>query len=130
MQIQAFKGLVIIVNAIAENMGSESNPNGQNTQIVISEFKPFWIERSDVINGDLEGWVDFIRLRKFKKKKIMIVRNHFNRDQKKGLEFSQISRLVLDNPDPKSLAFFFRYTPALDKNKVEDFLSEPGEFNV
>ena len=130
MQIQAFEGLVTVDDAIAENMGSGSNPNGENTQIVISEFKPFWIERSDAIIGDLEGWVDFIRLRKFKKKKIMIAGNHFNRDQKKGLEFLQISSLVLDNPDPKSLAFFFRYTPGLDKNKVGDFLGEPGEFNV
>ena len=130
MQIQAFEGLVALVDAIADNTSSGSNPNGENTQIVISEFKPFWIERSDAIIGDLEGWVDFIRLRKFKKKKIMMAGNHFNRDEKKGLEFLKISRLVPDNPDPKSIAFFFRFTPGLDKNKIGDFLGEPGEFNV
>ncbi|KAK3220281.1 hypothetical protein Dsin_014251 [Dipteronia sinensis] len=37
---------------------------------------------------------------------------------------------VRDPPDPKAFAFFFRYTPVLDKNMIGDYLGDPDEFQI
>ncbi|MQL77395.1 hypothetical protein Taro_009810 [Colocasia esculenta] len=130
MQVQAFEGLTAMIAAIVENMDFDRSPEGECYQMQISEFSPFWTERCDDGGDNHEAWVDFVRTRKFKKKKVMMAANHFNRDEKKGLEYLRISHLVADPPDAKSLACFFRYTPDLDKNKIGDYLGDPGEFNI
>ncbi|CAA6666264.1 unnamed protein product [Spirodela intermedia] len=130
MQIQAFEGLTAVVDTIAENMDFDRCPDGETYQMAITEFKPFWLERSDSHYDDPDAWVEFTRMRKLKKKRILLAGSHFNRDEKKGLEFLKFSRLVPEYPDAKSIAFFFRYTPGLDKNKMGDFLGEPDEFNI
>lgn len=74
--------------------------------------------------------MDFLRIRKIQKRKIRIAGNHFNRDEKKGLEYLKISYLVSDPPDAKAIAYFFRHTPILDKNMIGDYLGDPGEFHI
>ncbi|KAM6555329.1 hypothetical protein CsatB_002348 [Cannabis sativa] len=48
----------------------------------------------------------------------------------KGLEYLQLSKLSPDPHDPKALAFFFRYTPGLDKSMVGDYLGDPESFHL
>ncbi|XP_077230483.1 GNOM-like 2 [Tasmannia lanceolata] len=129
MQVQAFEGLVAVINNIADNIDNDENPNQMFQPIELSEYIPFWVEKCDNYE-DPETWVDFIRTRKLQKKKIMIAANHYNRDEKKGLEFLKFSNLVPNPPDPKSIAYFYRYTPGLDKNKIGDYLGDPDEFHV
>ncbi|XP_039118527.1 ARF guanine-nucleotide exchange factor GNL2 [Dioscorea cayenensis subsp. rotundata] len=131
MQVQAFEGLTAIVRTIADgtDMDMHDPPDKNDYNIDITEFKPFWLERHDSQDSP-ETWVDFVRMRKLKKKKIMIAANHYNRDEKKGLDFLKICHLVESPPDPESFAYFFRYTPGLDKTKIGDYLGDPDEFNL
>ncbi|XP_042492770.1 ARF guanine-nucleotide exchange factor GNL2 [Macadamia integrifolia] len=131
LQIQAFQGLIVIVHNLADNVEEENDYSSSKGSypLEISEYKPFWIEKCD--NGDdLESWIKFVRLRKAQKKKILIAGNHFNRDEKKGLEYLKITNLVSDPPEPKSLAYFYRYTPGLDKIAIGDYLGDPGELHI
>ncbi|CAK9152750.1 unnamed protein product [Ilex paraguariensis] len=130
LQVQAFEGLAVIIHNIADNVDKEddSSPSGPYT-IEVSEYRPFWEEKSKE-NEDLETWVDYVRVRKAQKRKILIAGNHFNRDEKKGLEYLKISQLISDPPDPKAHAFFFRYTPRLDKTMIGDFLGDPDDFHI
>ncbi|KAK7844748.1 arf guanine-nucleotide exchange factor gnl2 [Quercus suber] len=128
LQVLAFEGLATMIHNIADNIDKEddSSPIGPYP-VVITEYSPFWEEKS---KDELESWVDFVRIRKAQKKKILIAASHFNRDEKKGLEYLKFSKLVSDPPDPKAYAFFFRYTPGLDKNMIGDYLGDPSHFNI
>ncbi|CAL9779691.1 unnamed protein product [Musa acuminata subsp. burmannicoides] len=129
LQIQAFGGIVTIITTIADNIEVDQAPDREAYNIDVSDYKPFWVEKCD--NSDnSDTWVEFVRMRKLKKKKILIAANHYNRDDKKGLDFLKLSKLVPSPPEPKSLAYFFRFTPGLDKNKIGDFLGDPDEFNI
>ncbi|KAA8523098.1 hypothetical protein F0562_009521 [Nyssa sinensis] len=110
LQVQAFEGLVVIIQSIADNIYKEdiSGPFG-SYPVEIPEYRPFWEENSKD-NDDSEAWVDFVRVRKAQKRKLSIAGNHFNRDEKKGSEYLKISQLVSDPPDPKALAMFLHYT--------------------
>ncbi|KAL3532432.1 hypothetical protein ACH5RR_005953 [Cinchona calisaya] len=129
LQVQAFEGLVVIIHNIAENIDKEedTSPSGPYP-VEISEYKPFWEEMSK--DDGLETWVNFVRVRKAQKKKILISGNHFNQDDKKGLEYLKISLLIPDTPDPKAFALFFRFTPKLDKTMIGDYLGDPDEFHI
>ncbi|KAF2299608.1 hypothetical protein GH714_039285 [Hevea brasiliensis] len=61
---------------------------------------------------------------------LKLLRDHFNRDEKKGLEYLKICQLVSDPADPKAFAVFFRYTPGLDKSIIGDYLGDPDEFHM
>ncbi|XP_060963527.1 ARF guanine-nucleotide exchange factor GNL2 [Cannabis sativa] len=137
LKIQAFEGLMIIIHNIADNIdrqydNDDDNDNDSRTlfepyPVEISEFRPFWEDkpRNDSIN-----WVDFLRFRKAQKRKLLVTSYHFNCDEKKGLEYLQLSKLSPDPHDPKALAFFFRYTPGLDKSMVGDYLGDPESFHL
>ncbi|XP_020586815.1 ARF guanine-nucleotide exchange factor GNL2 [Phalaenopsis equestris] len=129
MQFQAFEGLLVIIHDIANGIEICEALSLDAYKIDDSEFKSFWLEHCDA-HKDPESWVEFVRMRKMKKKKMMIAANHYNRNEKKGMDFLSISRLVPSPPDPKSIAYFFRYTPRLDKNKIGDYLGIPDGFNV
>lgn len=127
LHIQAFEGLLIMIHNIADNIDKidDSTPLGPyNTQLI--EYTPFWedIEKDD----DLETWVEQVRVRKVQKKKLLIAANHFNRDNKKGLEYLKHAKLISDPPDPKAYAYFFRYTPGLDKKAIGEYLGDPDNF--
>ncbi|CAB4288468.1 unnamed protein product [Prunus armeniaca] len=128
IQIQAFEGLVIMIHNIAESIDREhdTSPSGPYP-IEITEYAPFW---EDKPKDDSEAWVQFVRVRKAQKRKILIAGHHFNRDEKKGMEYLKLYNLVSDPPDPKTLAFFFRYTPGLDKTMIGDYLGDPDEFHI
>ncbi|XP_059638176.1 ARF guanine-nucleotide exchange factor GNL2 [Cornus florida] len=130
LQVQAFEGLVVIIHTIADNINKEndSSPSGPYP-VEISEYRPFWEEQFQE-NYDSDTWVEYVRLRKAQKKKILIAGNHFNRDEKKGLDYLKISQLVSNPPDPKAFAIFFRYTPSLDKIMIGDYLGDPDEFHI
>ncbi|KAK4493444.1 hypothetical protein RD792_006795 [Penstemon davidsonii] len=129
IQVQAFEGLVVIFHNIADKIDKEddSSPSGPYP-VEISGFIPFWVEKSK--EEDSETWVDYVRVRKAQKRKILIAGSHFNRDDKKGLEYLKISQLIGDPPDPKAYAVFFRYTPGLNKTTIGDYLGDPDEFHV
>ncbi|KAK3439229.1 hypothetical protein EUGRSUZ_C03862 [Eucalyptus grandis] len=128
LQIQAFEGLVIVIHNIADNINWEENSSTLARHAVeITEYRPFWVEKFE---DEDENWVDSARMRKAQKRKMMIAGNHFNHDERKGLEYLKLSRLVSDPIDPKAFAFFFRYTPGLDKNLIGDYLGDPDEFHV
>ncbi|XP_047320346.1 ARF guanine-nucleotide exchange factor GNL2 [Impatiens glandulifera] len=130
LQIQAFEGLVVIIHNIADNIDKQedSSPFGPYP-VELTEYRPFWEEkRKDSV--DLETWVDHVRVRKAQKRKILIAANHFNRDEKKGLEYLKLSRLISNPPDPKGYAYFFRYTLGLDKTMLGEYLGDPDDFHL
>ncbi|EPS59939.1 hypothetical protein M569_14862, partial [Genlisea aurea] len=136
IQFQAFEGLAVILHIIADNIDREddSSPSGPYP-VEITRYKPFWEDKEEQNqtspeNGEEETWVDLVRYRKVQKRKILIAGNHFNRDDKKGLEYLKISQLVSDPPDAKAYATFFRYTPRLDKIMIGDFLGDPDSFHI
>ncbi|MED6209900.1 hypothetical protein PIB30_059151 [Stylosanthes scabra] len=127
MQIQAFEGLLILIHHIADNIDKEDSGPLGDYAVQLNEFIPFWeeIERDE---DDLESWVEHVRIRKYQKKKLLIASNHFNRDNKKGLEYLKHAKLISDLPDPKGHAYFFRYTRGLDKKIIGEYLGDPDEF--
>lgn len=130
LQVQAFEGLVIVIHNIADNIDNvdDSSPLGPYTN-QISEYRPFWEEREKG-ETDLESWVDYLRVRKLQKRKMLIAGNHYVRDDKKGLEYLKLAQLISDPPDPKVYAFFFRFTPGLDKNMIGEYLGDPDDFHL
>ncbi|KAL6331275.1 hypothetical protein AAG906_009703 [Vitis piasezkii] len=129
LQIQAFEGLVIMIHNISDHVDGEHDSSSSGPYPVeITEYRPFWDENFKA--NDSEDWVDHARLRKAQKRKIKIAGDHFNRDEKKGLDYLKISHLVPDPPDPKPFAYFFRYTPGLDKSMIGDYLGSPDELNL
>nr|XP_017223087.1 PREDICTED: ARF guanine-nucleotide exchange factor GNL2 [Daucus carota subsp. sativus] len=128
LQVQAFEGLIITLQNIADSVDKEdsSSPLGEYP-IEVSEYRPFWEERP--ANGS-ESWVDFVRKRKAQKRKITIASNHYNRDEKKGLDYLKVSHLVSDPPVAKAFAMFFRFTPGLDKTMIGDYLGDPSDFHL
>ncbi|XP_015898323.2 ARF guanine-nucleotide exchange factor GNL2 [Ziziphus jujuba] len=128
LRIQAFEGLMVLIHNIADNIDREddSTPHGPYP-VEISGYRPFW---EDKPKEDLETWVEYVRVRKAQKRKLLIAGHHYNRDEKKGLDYLKLSHLVSDPPDPKAYAFFFRYTNGLDKNSIGDYLGDPDEFHV
>ncbi|XP_031387596.1 ARF guanine-nucleotide exchange factor GNL2 [Punica granatum] len=128
LQIQAFEGLVIMIHNIADNINMEDPSSFEPHTMEITDYRPFWEEKPE---EEEENWVDLVRLRKAQKRKIMIAGNHFNRDDKKGLDYLKFSKLVSEDAlDPKGFAFFFRFTPGLDKDAIGDYLGDPDEFHI
>ncbi|KAK9060754.1 hypothetical protein SSX86_021460 [Deinandra increscens subsp. villosa] len=131
LQLHAFEGLMVLIHNIADNVDKQHNSRPRGPYPVeISEYKPFWEEIKIAKDTNFEEWIESVRVRKVQKRKMMIAGSHFNRDEKKGMEYLKISKLISDPPDPKGLAMFLRYTPGLDKTKIGDFLGDPSEFNL
>ncbi|XP_072148427.1 ARF guanine-nucleotide exchange factor GNL2 [Setaria viridis] len=138
VQLQAFEGLVNMITTIADNVEVDKAPDTDAYAVEVSEFRLFWTERWDPStgagaaagNGERETWVDFVRKRKLRKKKAAIAANHYNRDQKKGVEYLKLCHLIPTPPEPRSMAYFLRYSPGLDKNKIGEFLGDPDDFNL
>ncbi|XP_076904072.1 ARF guanine-nucleotide exchange factor GNL2-like [Bidens hawaiensis] len=130
LQLQAFEGLMVLIHNIADNVDKQnhSSPKGAYP-VERTEYKPFWEEIVDK-DSNYGEWIKAVRIRKVQKRKLMIAGSHFNRDEKKGLDYLKISKLIPDPPDPKGLAMFLRYTPGLDKTKIGDYLGDPSEFNL
>ncbi|XP_010240903.1 PREDICTED: ARF guanine-nucleotide exchange factor GNL2 [Nelumbo nucifera] len=130
LQIQAIEGLIIMIQNIADHIvDDESSTSAGSYPVEVTEYIPFWVEKSNR-NEDLDTWIEYMRVRKAQKRKIMIAANHFNRDEKKGLEYLKVAHLVSEPPDPKAFAYFYRYTPGLDKNTIGDYLGDPDEFHL
>ncbi|XP_076941268.1 ARF guanine-nucleotide exchange factor GNL2-like [Bidens hawaiensis] len=130
LQLQAFEGLMVLIHNIADNVDKQNHLSPNRVYPVeITEYKPFWEEIVDK-DSNYEEWIKAVRIRKVQKRKLMIAGSHFNRDEKKGLDYLKISKLIPDPQDPKGLAMFLRYTPGLDKTKIGDFLGDPSEFNL
>ncbi|TYH68985.1 hypothetical protein ES332_D05G026000v1 [Gossypium tomentosum] len=128
LQVQAFEGLIIMIHSISTNIDKEEDSTPSDPYpIEIKDYRPFWVEKP---KDDLETWVEYIRVRKAQKRKVLIGASHFSRDEKKGLEYLKHCQLVSDPPNPKSFAFFFRYTPGLDKNMIGDYLGDPDELHI
>ncbi|EEE62712.1 hypothetical protein OsJ_17515 [Oryza sativa Japonica Group] len=131
VQLQAFEGLVNMLTTIADNVEVDKAPDHAAYAVDISDYRLFWVERWDAAaaggSGNNETWVDFVRKRKLRKKKVAIAANHYNRDEKKGMEYLRLSQLVPTPPEPRSMAFFLRYSPGLDKNKIGELLGDPEE---
>ncbi|ESW24808.1 hypothetical protein PHAVU_004G161900 [Phaseolus vulgaris] len=127
LHIQAFEGLLIMIHNIADNIDKDGSTGSLGAySIQLTEYKPFWEEMDK--EDDLEGWVEHVRLRRLQKKKLLIAANHFNRDNKKGLEYLKHAKLISDPPDPAAHAHFFRYTPGIDKKTIGEFLGDPDPF--
>ncbi|CAN6202967.1 unnamed protein product [Urochloa humidicola] len=136
VQLQAFEGLVNMITTIADNVEVDKAPDHDAYAVDVSDFRHFWTERWDPTstttsgNNGGETWVDFVRKRKVRKKKVAIATNHYNRDQKKGVEYLRLCHLVPTPPEPRSMAYFLRYSPGLDKGKIGEFLGDPDEFSL
>ncbi|CAN6441526.1 unnamed protein product [Victoria cruziana] len=138
IQAQSFDGMVVMIQNIADGIeGTNSNlksaeigdlPSSSDC-IEITEYWPFWSGKCEDY-ADSEKVIEFVRMRKCMKKRLMVSSDHFNRDQAKGLEFLKHSHLVPDPPDAHSLAYFFRYAPGVDKTLVGDYLGDPDEFHM
>ncbi|PON37290.1 Armadillo-type fold containing protein [Parasponia andersonii] len=128
MQILALDGLISMIHGMAERVGSEL-PASEEVSVDLEDFKSFWMMKCENYNIP-NYWVPFVRKIKYIKKKLTIGADHFNRDPIKGFEFLQGMHLLPDELDPQSVAFFFRYTPGLDKNLVGDYLGNHDKFCV
>ncbi|KAF7819835.1 ARF guanine-nucleotide exchange factor GNL2 [Senna tora] len=130
LQIQAFEGLVITIHTIADSIDKlqDSSPLGPYSN-QITEYRPFWEEMAKD-EKDLESWVEYLRLRRLQKRKMLIAGTHYVRDDKKGLEYLKHAHLITDPPDPKDIAFFFRFTPGLDKNMIGEYLGDPDDLHL
>ncbi|KAH6800784.1 GNOM-like 2 [Perilla frutescens var. hirtella] len=129
IQVQAFEGLSVIFHYIADNIDREddSSPSGPYP-VEITEYRPFWEEKPK--GDDHEAWIDYLRFRKVQKRKILIAGSHFNRDDKKGLDYLKNSKLISEPPDPKAYGYFFRYTPKLNKTMIGEYLGDPDPFRL
>ncbi|KAF6137057.1 hypothetical protein GIB67_030821 [Kingdonia uniflora] len=128
MHILALDGLIAVIQGMAERIGNGSTVSEQ-VPLDFEEYIPFWTVKCENY-ADSSHWVQFVRRRKYIKRRLMIGADHFNRDPKKGLEFLQGTHLLPDKLDPQSVACFFRYTAGLDKNLVGDFLGNHDDFCV
>ncbi|KAJ4771535.1 ARF guanine-nucleotide exchange factor GNL2 [Rhynchospora pubera] len=131
IQIHAFTGLVHIFTTIAESIEStatDTSNDKEKYKLDMLEYEPA-LDR-DPPDPDSDTWVEFVRKRKLKKNKTMIAAHHYNKDEKKGIEYLKFAKLVATPPEPKTVARFFRYTPGLDKQKIGEYLGDPGEFNI
>uniref|UniRef100_A0A0D9W1V7 SEC7 domain-containing protein n=1 Tax=Leersia perrieri TaxID=77586 RepID=A0A0D9W1V7_9ORYZ len=128
VQLQAFEGLVNMLTTIADNVEVDKAPDQSAYAVDISDYRLFWTERWDAAAKDT--WVDFVRKRKVRKKKVAIAANHYNRDEKKGMEFLKLCHLVPTPMEPRSMAYFLRYSPGLDKNKIGEYLGDPEELSL
>ncbi|XP_061366468.1 ARF guanine-nucleotide exchange factor GNL2 [Gastrolobium bilobum] len=126
LHVQAFEGLLIMIHNIADNIDKDDSSLLDSYSIQLTEYKPFWEERDK--EDELEAWVEHVRMRKLQKKKLLIAANHFNRDNKKGLEYLKHANLISHPPDPIAYAYFFRYTPGLDKKTIGEYLGDPDSF--
>ncbi|CAI0628968.1 unnamed protein product [Linum tenue] len=128
LQAQAFEGLVGIIHNIAENINREgdSTPSGPYP-VHLTEYSKFWMDKP--LDGS-EASISYLRTRKAQKRKLLIAGNHYTRDDKKGLEYLRLSLMFPDPPDPRDYAFFFRFTPGLDKTMIGDYLGDPDEFHI
>ncbi|XP_047161324.1 ARF guanine-nucleotide exchange factor GNL2 [Vigna umbellata] len=127
LHIQAFEGLLIMIHNIADNIDKDGSSGSVGAySIQLPEYRPFWEEMDR--EKDLEAWLEHVRLRRLQKKKLLIAANHFNRDNKKGLEYLKHAKLISDPPDPKAHGHFFRYTPGIDKKTIGEFLGDPDPF--
>lgn len=128
MHILALDGLI----AIVKGMVSRINKSPQILDEVpfkLERYTPFWTAKCDNYS-DPNHWVQYIRHRKYIKKKLMAGVDHFNREPNKGLEFLQGIHLLPEKLDPHSVACFFHYTSGLDKNYVGEFLGNHDEFCI
>ncbi|KAJ4959517.1 hypothetical protein NE237_026628 [Protea cynaroides] len=128
MHILALEGLLAVVQGLAERT-CNALPIKDQTLLGFDDYTPFWIVKCEN-HTDPNCWVEFVCQRKHLKRVLMASADHFNRDQKKGLEFLQGMHLLPDKLDPSSVACFLRYTPGLDKNVVGDLLGSHDEFWV
>ncbi|KAL8500114.1 hypothetical protein ACS0TY_019927 [Phlomoides rotata] len=138
IQVQAFEGLAIIFHYIADRIDKdeddEEDKEGSKSRscgpypVEITEYRPFWEEQPK--GEDINSWIDYVRVRKVQKRKILIAGSHYNRDDRKGLEYLKITKLISDPPNAKAYAYFFRYTPKLDKTTIGEFLGDPDVFHV
>lgn len=129
MHVLALDGLNAMIQGMADRIGNDSPAPEQAASSDLEEYNPFWTLKCENYD-DPKHWVAFVHKMKFIKKRLMIGVDHFNRDPKKGLEFLQGMHLLPDKLDPKSVAYFFRYTTGLDKNLVGDFLGNHDEFCI
>ncbi|KAL2333279.1 hypothetical protein Fmac_014492 [Flemingia macrophylla] len=128
IHILALDGLIAVMQGMAERIGSGSLGSEQ-FPVNFEEYAPFWMEKCNNF-GDPNDWVPFVRRRKYIKRRLMIGADHFNRDDKKGLEFLQETHLLPSKLDAQSVACFLRYTAGLDKNLIGDYLGNHDEFCV
>ncbi|XP_031487291.1 ARF guanine-nucleotide exchange factor GNL2-like [Nymphaea colorata] len=142
IQSQSFDGMVVMIQNIADGIDgidrTNSNlkspefydaPSSSSDCIETTKYRSFWTEKCEDY-GDSETVIEFVRMRKCMKKRLMVSSDHFNRDEKKGLEFLKHSQLVPDPPDAHSIAYFLRYTQGVDKTLVGDYLGDPDEFHI
>ncbi|GAB2229051.1 hypothetical protein Droror1_Dr00023186, partial [Drosera rotundifolia] len=130
IQVQAFEGLILLIHAIADNVDKAGSVGLCGPyEVDVSVYTPFW-EESPKGDKDTDGWVESLRVKKNQKKKILIAGSHFNLDDKKGLEYLKLSNLIPDSPEEKAFAYFFRFTPGLDKTMIGDYLGDPDEFHI
>ncbi|GFY84889.1 sec7 domain-containing protein [Actinidia rufa] len=128
MHVLALDGLIAMIQGMADRIGNDS-PTPEQASLDLEEYKPFWTIKCENYDNP-NHWVTFLREMKYRKRRLIIGVDHFNRDPKKGLEFLQGMNLLPDKLDPKSVAYFFRYTIGLDKNLVGDFLGNHDEFCI
>ncbi|CAO2822825.1 unnamed protein product [Amaranthus hypochondriacus] len=129
LQLQAFEGLIIVIHAIADKVKRGDEVSIEPLPVQHSECSPIW-EEPVRKQGEFETWIRNLQLKKAQKRKVLIAGTHFNEDEKKGLEYLKISSLIPDPPDAKAFAYFFRFTPGLDKTAIGDYLGDPEDFHL
>lgn len=128
MHVLALEGMISMVQSMAENIGHEL-PALEEGPADSEENYSFWSLKCEDYS-DPNYWIPFVRKMKRIKRRLMVGADQFNRDPKKGLESLQGMHLLPDKLDPRSVAFFFRYTSGLDKNLIGDYLGNHDAFCI
>ncbi|KAI4965898.1 hypothetical protein ZWY2020_047889 [Hordeum vulgare] len=104
VQLQAFEGLVNMITTIADNVEVEKAPEQEAYNVEISA------QAQEEEGGHR--------------------RKPLQPRREEGRGFLKLCHLVPTPPEPKSMAYFLRYSPGLDKVKIGEFLGDPDEFNL
>eukprot|EP00898_Chlorokybus_atmophyticus_P000253 jgi/Chlat1/1228/Chrsp115S01684 len=141
IHLLSLEGLLAIVHSIAERAARDAQAialaSGGSTAVGpvmfpltdATEYVDYWTAPCPGPE-DPQARADFLRRRKYTKRRLMVGVDHFNRDIKKGFEFLQSICLLPKPLESMAVAQLFRYTPKLNKTAVGEYLGDPGEFNI
>ena len=127
MHLLSLEGLLSIVQTVSDRTPS-ATPRRTFDFANASVVDPWSLANGANVTGPAR--FEALARIKYFKCRLLGAAEHFNRSYKKGLAFMQEIKLLPDPLEPKAVARFLKYAPALDKEVVGDYLGEPDEFTI
>ena len=127
MHLLSLEGLLSIVQTVSDRTPS-ATPRRTFDFANASVVDPWSLANGANVTGPAR--FEALARIKYFKCRLLGAAEHFNRSYKKGLAFMQEIKLLPDPLEPRAVARFLKYAPALDKEVVGDYLGEPDEFTI